>query len=57
MTSPTLLEAHWKLAQPDESQVQTLAAALQVEPLVARLLINRGITETAQAEQYLAPSQ
>jgi single-stranded-DNA-specific exonuclease len=55
MTSPTLLEAHWRLAVPDEAQVQTLAAALQVEPLVARLLINRGITETAQAEQYLTP--
>ena len=42
MTSPTMLEAHWRLAVPDEAQVQQLAAALRVEPLVARLL-NGGV--------------
>ncbi|MBB6052879.1 single-stranded-DNA-specific exonuclease RecJ [Armatimonas rosea] len=55
MTSPTLLEAHWRLATPNESQVQRLAAELRLEPLVARLLINRGITEPGVAERYLAP--
>jgi single-stranded-DNA-specific exonuclease len=55
MTAPTLLEAHWHLATPDTSQVQRLAAELRVEPLIARLLINRGITEAGQAERYLTP--
>lgn len=55
MTSPTLLEAHWHLATPDESQVQRLAAELRLEPLLARLLINRGITEPSTAERFLSP--
>ncbi len=55
MTSPTLLEAHWRLAAPDETLVQQLAGALRVELLVARLLINRGITGADQAAQYLSP--
>lgn len=56
MTSPTMLEAHWRLAVPDEAQVQQLAAALRVEPLVARLLINRGVTGSDAAERFLAPT-
>ena len=56
MTSPTMLEAHWRLAVPDEAQVQQLAAALRVEPLVARLLINRGVTGSVEAERFLAPT-
>lgn len=56
MMSPTLLEAHWQLATPDEAQVQQLAAALGLEPLVARLLVNRRITNPDEAERFLAPS-
>ncbi len=56
MTSSTMLEAHWRLAMPDEAQVQTLAAALRVEPLVARLLINRGVIDATAAERFLTPT-
>ena len=56
MTSPTLLEAHWRLAAPDEAQIQQLAASLGVEPLVARLLINRGIHGHDDAERFLSPT-
>lgn len=55
MTSPTLLEAHWKLASPDEALVAQLVGALALEPLVARLLINRGVSSVEEAQSFLSP--
>jgi single-stranded-DNA-specific exonuclease len=47
----------WLAKSANSSQIQSLTAALQVQdPLVARLLVMRGITEPAVAEAFLVPS-
>ena len=55
MTAPTLLEAHWRLATPDEALVRRLVGALGLSPLVARLLVNRGMASEVEAQRYLQP--
>lgn len=55
MTAATLLEAHWQLSSPDEALTGLLSSTLGVSPLVARLLINRGITSPSAAERFLTP--
>lgn len=55
MTAPTLLEAHWRLATPDETLVTQFADTLQLSPLLARLMINRGIASLEAAQRYLTP--
>src|SRR4249920_3435747 len=44
----------WRLAAPSDEAVR-LAGELQVSPLVARLLINRQITDPQRAGAFLAP--
>jgi single-stranded-DNA-specific exonuclease len=44
----------WVIRSPD-GRSQELARSLKVSPLLAQLLINRGITETAQASAFLRP--
>ena len=44
----------WVIRSPDDRS-QELARSLKVSPLLAQLLINRGITETAQASAFLRP--
>ncbi len=46
----------WILPQPDPDQVQELATALHLRPLTARVLVNRGITNAAEAVRFLRPS-
>jgi single-stranded-DNA-specific exonuclease len=46
----------WLLPQPDPDQVRELSAALQIRPLTARVLINRGIAEPGAALRFLRPS-
>ncbi|HZQ69961.1 MAG TPA: single-stranded-DNA-specific exonuclease RecJ [Terriglobales bacterium] len=47
----------WLQKSSDPSQVESLASALPgKDPLVARLLVMRGITDPAEAERFLAPS-
>lgn len=46
----------WIYQNPDLDLSFTLAAGLGVTPLVARLLINRGITTVEQGETYLYPT-
>lgn len=41
--------------QPGDGRSQELARSLKVSPLVAQLLINRGITGTAEASVFLRP--
>jgi len=46
----------WVCRSPDPALVRTLAAALQVEPLVAAALANRGLSTPDEARAYLEPS-
>jgi single-stranded-DNA-specific exonuclease len=43
----------WRLLPHDPAAVQKLAAALQVAPVTAQLLLNRGLSEPAAARRFL----
>lgn len=45
----------WRVLQQDNEQVQRLSGELDVPPLTARLLINRGIITVEAADRYLNP--
>lgn len=48
-------ERRWVVAKPAPDAEARLSADLGVSPLLARLLANRGLTERAEAEAFLAP--
>jgi len=48
-------EKRWNLAEPKPGAAD-LAARLKVSPLVAQILVNRGITDASAAEAFLKPS-
>jgi single-stranded-DNA-specific exonuclease len=43
----------WKVHQPDGEMVNTLIKELNITPLVASLLVNRGIVRTEDAQNFL----
>jgi single-stranded-DNA-specific exonuclease len=45
----------WEAVTVDDLVVGTLAAELKVRPLIARILLGRGILEVATAAKFLAP--
>ena len=47
---------NWRVAEPDPATVDELANALSLPPLLARLLVNRGVTDVASARRFLQPS-
>jgi single-stranded-DNA-specific exonuclease len=49
------VERRWELLSPPEEQIEALASDLTVSPLLARLLINRGISEPEKAWAFLNP--
>jgi single-stranded-DNA-specific exonuclease len=49
------VERRWELLSPQEEEIQALASDLTVSPLLARLLINRGISEAEEAWAFLNP--
>lgn len=49
------IERTWRVKEPEPNAVQALSAALRIDPLTARLLVNRGITEAQEAHLFLAP--
>ena len=51
-----MLSKRWEIASKDPQVAEKLAAALQIRPLAARLLVNRGITTIEAAHEFLAPS-
>ncbi|MBI3491928.1 MAG: single-stranded-DNA-specific exonuclease RecJ, partial [Acidobacteria bacterium] len=51
-----MISPRWDLLPVDESASTTLAAALGLEPTVARLLCQRGLSEPEVAERFLNPS-
>ncbi|MGM7683010.1 single-stranded-DNA-specific exonuclease RecJ [Cytobacillus sp. Hm23] len=46
-------KTRWKINECNEEQVQQLAGALSITPLVAKLLINRGIDTVEDAHAFL----
>ena len=46
----------WALRSADDSLVRQLTSELKLSPIVARLLVSRGISSTEQAQKFLAPS-
>src|SRR5205807_4155857 len=46
----------WKLLPQDPSQIAALAAVLRVPPIVAQLLLNRGVKDADTARTFLKPS-
>src|SRR5215467_13567355 len=46
----------WKYLRPDPSNVEKLSAEAHLPPLLARLLVLRGITNASEAARFLSPS-
>jgi single-stranded-DNA-specific exonuclease len=51
-----MLAKRWEIASGNPRVEEKLAAALQIRPLAARLLVNRGITSIEAARDFLTPS-
>jgi single-stranded-DNA-specific exonuclease len=51
-----MVSPRWDLLPADETESTTLAAALGVDPTIARLLCQRGLSEPELAERFLHPS-
>jgi single-stranded-DNA-specific exonuclease len=51
-----MLAKRWEIALGNPRVEEKLAAALQIRPLAARLLVNRGITSIEAAREFLSPS-
>src|SRR5438128_7956447 len=51
-----MIPLRWDCNTCDETAANALAAALRIEPAVARLLCQRGISDPGLAERFLAPS-
>lgn len=50
------MEKQWQILDPDPDTVKTLADRLRCDPLLARLLVIRGVRSTSQASRFLYPS-
>jgi single-stranded-DNA-specific exonuclease len=46
-------ERRWRLREADESAIASLAREADLPPLLARLLVNRGIIDAATADRFL----
>ena len=49
------MEKHWNILSADKSVVTSLAKALNVSEIVARLLVLRGITSFEEAKLFFRP--
>lgn len=50
------MEKRWRLLSPQENNVENLTGQLHISPILARLLVNRGIAEADEAERFLDDS-
>jgi single-stranded-DNA-specific exonuclease len=50
------MERNWELMTPDPAAVAGLRAALGCHPVLAAVLVNRGVTSPEQADAFLNPS-
>lgn len=51
----TIMRKIWKIKEPDMDLSRRLVSELEIPLLIARLLVNRGITEPAAAREFLYP--
>lgn len=51
-----LPQKYWRVAEGDAGAEAGLVRNLSLDPLVARLLVNRGVTSVSDAERFLSPS-
>jgi single-stranded-DNA-specific exonuclease len=52
------MEKQWELASTDETQrIEDLTAQLGVRPVIARLLVQRGVTTAEEARRFFAPER
>lgn len=49
------MNTKWQLIEPNKALAQSLSAALNLSELTTQVLINRGITDAAKAEEFLRP--
>jgi single-stranded-DNA-specific exonuclease len=49
------MEKRWKIKEADEEKSQSLAGALQIKPLISRILVARGIESFSAAKKYFRP--
>src|SRR6478609_8729968 len=49
------MEKRWKIKEADEEKWQSLAGALQIKPLISRILVARGIESFSAAKKYFRP--
>ncbi len=49
------MKFRWTLAPSQPLLAQTLAASLKISGLLAQCLLNRGVSELAAVEKFLAP--
>ena len=52
----TITEKRWTIRKHDKEAVERIAAEFSAAPLMARLLVNRGITDGAPARRFLTSS-
>ncbi|MEM1349005.1 MAG: DHH family phosphoesterase, partial [Myxococcota bacterium] len=52
---PTYLERTWVVHDTDDSSIQELSRALDIHPLIARVLLQRGVDTADEAERFLHP--
>src|SRR5581483_7348332 len=50
------MPANWLIPSADQQSINELADTLQVQPLTARVLINRGFSDPDAARRFLCPS-
>jgi single-stranded-DNA-specific exonuclease len=55
MSSTMLNPKVWRVLQPEKDIEAEFVRSLPVSPTICRLLINRGITDVASAQQFLKP--
>ena len=49
------MEKRWKIMQPDESKVASLAQSLQINSSLCRILVARGMDDFEKAREYFRP--
>lgn len=52
---PTIPDQRWKLHPAEVARAQQLAQAIGISPMIAQVLINRGLTDTQDAQYFLNP--
>lgn len=50
-----VMKKHWKIAPPDKALQDKLVQDLNILPLTARILVNRGLGDTRRASAFLRP--